>query len=227
MVPPIKFGRDGRDSSVFSRYHRRVRKGRAPHLQLLVLFVVTPLLALLARIKVQGRENIPEGGFIVTANHPSNLDAFLVAVALRRRIFYMGKSELFKGWRGTVFALLGGFPVRRGVWDLDAFDTADALLSRNHSLAMFVEGGVSPVGSYRPAKSGLGHLAHRCGATVLPLHLDGARGLYRPWTWPRITVTIGEPIEVQQRDEPSRAADQALSELILERIKAMDPAASR
>jgi hypothetical protein len=151
------------------------------------------------------------------------MDAFMIAFALRRRIFYMGKSELFRGWRGTVFALLGGFPIRRGVWDMDAFDTAQALMDRGHSLAMFVEGGVSPEGGYRPAKSGLGYLAHRCGATVLPVHLDGSRKLYRPWTWPNVKITIGEPFTVEQVGEPSREQCQSTSEKALEIIKSMDP----
>jgi 1-acyl-sn-glycerol-3-phosphate acyltransferase len=99
---------------------------------------------LLSRVRITGREHIPDGGFILAPNHPSQLDAFFAAVALGRRVRFMAKSDLFTRRWGRWLARVGAFPVRRGVWDEEAFETAETLLDRGKVLAMFFEGGSPP-----------------------------------------------------------------------------------
>lgn len=101
-----------------------------PWLQTLVLVALLPLLSVIARVRISRRENIPDGGYIAAANHRSNLDALFVAMAIRRRIRFMGKSELFGARWGGLMNRLGAFPVQRGVWDEDAFETAATVLRR-------------------------------------------------------------------------------------------------
>jgi 1-acyl-sn-glycerol-3-phosphate acyltransferase len=217
------FAKDLRPAAAFARYHRRTRR-RVPWLQTLALLGVLPVLALVARVRVRGREHVPGGGYIVAANHPSVLDALFVAAAVRRRIRFMGKSDLFTARWGGWLSRLGAFPVRRGVWDADAFETAAEILARGRVLAVFPEGGVSPPGGYRPAKSGIGHIALMRGATILPLHLDGPRRLYQPWTWPRVTVRVGEPFTVEAGDAGDRASCQAVADRTLAAIAALGEA---
>ncbi len=113
--------RDLQPAELLKRYHRRTRR-RVPWLQTLALALALalPLLSLISRVRITGRDNIPDGGYIAAANHQSNLDALFVALAIRRRIRFMGKSELFDGRWGWLLNRLGGFPVRRGVWDVEA-----------------------------------------------------------------------------------------------------------
>jgi 1-acyl-sn-glycerol-3-phosphate acyltransferase len=213
------FAKDLRPAEAFARYHRRTRRG-VPWLQTLALLLLLPPVALVARIRFRGREHVPGGGYIVASNHPSVLDALFVAAAVRRRIRFMGKSDLFTVRWGRLLSRLGAFPVRRGVWDTDAFETAANVLTRGRVLAVFPEGGVSPPGGYRSAKSGIGHIALMAGATILPVHLDGPRRLYRPWTWPHVTVTVGEPFAVAPGDPGDRAACQAIADRTLAAIVA-------
>jgi 1-acyl-sn-glycerol-3-phosphate acyltransferase len=209
------------------RSHKRARSGR-PWLQGLVILLLVPLLSLLARVRVRGRANVPAGGgFIVAPNHPSVLDAFFAALPiLPRRLYFMGMAEL---WQRPVpawlMSRLGGFPIIRGTWDGDAFDTAASVLERGRVLVLFPEGGVSPPGGYRPARPGLGHIAHRAGADIVPVHLCGPRRLYRWWSWPRVTVTVGEPIHVEHDPDPSRERSQATADRVLAAIRALDPEA--
>ncbi|MDP1850523.1 MAG: hypothetical protein Q8K79_22220, partial [Solirubrobacteraceae bacterium] len=56
-------------AELLKRYHRRTRR-RAPWLQTLALVVLLPLLSLISRVRVSGREHIPDGGYIAAANHP-------------------------------------------------------------------------------------------------------------------------------------------------------------
>ncbi len=205
-------------AGLLKRYHRRTRR-RAPWLQTLALLGLLPLLSLIARVRVVGRENIPDGGYIAASNHPSNLDALFVALALRRRIRFMAKSELFGGRWAGLLNRLGAFPVQRGVWDAEAFETAATVLERGRVMSIFPEGGVHT--ERVPAKSGVGHIAHLAGATVVPVYLDGTRSLYTPWRWPKVRVVIGAPLQVQRIDPPSREQSQATAQRILDAIHAL------
>lgn len=207
--------KDLRPAQLLEHYHRRTRR-RAPWLQTLALVLILPLLSLISRVRIVGRENIPDGGYIAAANHSSNLDALFVALAIRRRIRFMGKSELFDGRWGWLLNRLGGFPVQRGVWDADAFETAATVLGRGRVMSIFPEGGVHT--ERVPAKSGVGHIAHLAGATVLPVHLDGTRSLYTPWRWPKVRVVIGAPLRVEQIAQPSREQSQQTAQRILDGI---------
>lgn len=187
-----------------------------PWLQTLVVVVVLPLLSVVSRVRIAGREHIPDGGYIAAANHSSNVDALFVALAIRRRIRFMGKSELFAGHWGWLMNRLGAFPVQRGVWDADAFETAATVLRRGRVMSMFPEGGVHR--ERVPAKSGVGHIAHLAGATVLPVYLDGTRSLYTPWRWPKVRVVIGAPLRVTATAQPSREQSQQTAQRILDAI---------
>jgi 1-acyl-sn-glycerol-3-phosphate acyltransferase len=205
-------------AELLKRYHRRTRR-RVPWLQTLALAALLPLVAFVSRVRVSGRENIPDGGYIAAANHPSNLDALFVALAIRRRVRFMAKSELFGGRWGALLNRLGAFPVQRGVWDTDAFETAATVLGRGRVICIFPEGGVHT--ERVPAKSGVGHIAHLAGAIVLPIHLDGMRSLYTPWRWPRVRVVIGAPLQAEADAEPPRERSQATAQRILDAIHAL------
>ena len=204
---------------LLERYHRRTRR-RVPWLQTLAFGLLLPLLTLVSRVRVVGRENIPDGGYIAAANHRSNVDALFVALAIRRRIRFMGKSELFDGRWGWLLNRLGAFPVQRGVWDGDAFETAATVLKRGRVMSIFPEGGVHD--ERVPAKSGVGHIAHLAGATVLPVYLDGTRSLYTPWRrWPKVRVVIGAPLQVPQIAQPPREQSQQTAQRILDAVYAL------
>jgi 1-acyl-sn-glycerol-3-phosphate acyltransferase len=211
-------------AQLLKRYHKRTRR-RVPWLQSLLFVALLPLLSLLSRVRVVGRENIPGGGYIAASNHPSNLDALFVALAIRRRIRFMGKSELFDGRWGWLLNRLGAFPVQRGVWDGDAFETAATVLRRGRVMSIFPEGGVHT--RRVPAKSGVGHIAHLAGAAVVPLYLDGTRSLYTPWRWPKVRVVIGEPLQVEPVAAPSREQSQQTAQRILDAIYALAAPAQR
>ena len=205
-------------AELLKRYHRRTRR-RVPWLQTLALLGLLPLVSLISRVRVTGREHIPDGGYIAAANHPSNLDALFIALAIRRRVRFMAKSELFGGRWGGLLNRLGAFPVQRGVWDTEAFETAATVLERGRVMSIFPEGGVHT--ERVPAKSGVGHIAHLAGATVLPIYLDGTRSLYAPWRWPKVRVVIGPPLHVEADPRPSRERSQATAQRILDAIHAL------
>jgi 1-acyl-sn-glycerol-3-phosphate acyltransferase len=213
-----KYSLDPRSGQHLLRYHKKVRKN-VPWAQSLVFLMIAPVLAFLSRLRIKGLKNIPDGGYIVVANHHSYYDPAFVSLAVRRRIRFMGKSELFTGKQGALLNALGGFPVRRGVWDEDAFDTAAAVVKRGRVMCMFPEGGIHP--HPVPAKSGVGHIAHKAGATILPVYIKNARRMYKPWGLFSVKIIIGESYKIEEVEEPTREQAQQTAQQILDSVYAL------
>src|SRR6267143_506387 len=86
-----------------------------------------PVFRGLFRLRAQGKENLPaDGGFVLAANHLSNLDPWPLALPLwpKRFLRFMAKSELYWWPLTAVLNRVGAFPVRRGQRDVVAIETA-------------------------------------------------------------------------------------------------------
>src|ERR671939_81898 len=101
-----------------------------PPLYLLVGFISLPVVRTLFRLRARGLENLPEGGFVLAANHVSNFDPWPLALPLfpRRYLRFMAKSELFNPVLGPLLKGGGAFRVRRGESDREAIRTAVELV---------------------------------------------------------------------------------------------------
>lgn len=188
--------------------HRIARSGAGRLAYHVVRALVLPLLRLLFLMRVTGAGNVPRSGpAVITPNHKSFWDAFFVSAATRRRVFFMGKSELFRGRRGRLFLALGGFPVRRGESDAEAIATAKAILDRGDVLALFPEGTrVSDPLSLGTPRRGAARLAIEAGAPIIPTAITGTEK--RRWPLPRrVQVAFGEPVPVTDLEAtPEHAA---------------------
>ena len=172
-------------------------KGANPFLYGLFMLVLKPILRLLFRMHISGAENVPATGPVVIApNHKSFYDSFFIAVALKRRVHFMGKAELFVGVRGRLFLALGGFPVKRGESDSEAIATAQAILARGDILSLFPEGTrVRDPEALGTPKRGAARLAIEAGAPMVPAAITGTEKRKLPLPR-RVQVSFGEPIPV-------------------------------
>ena len=165
-------------------------------------FLLRVMLGLGFGFRVDGAANEPAAGpVVVVSNHVSDLDPLIVGAALKRRVGFMAKQELFRvpGVRWWISAC-GAFPVRRGEPDRQALRTALRLLERGGALVMFPEGTRGTTRELRPPEPGAALLALRTGATVLPVAVLGSdevmpRGTHRIRR-AAIRLRIGEPIPV-------------------------------
>lgn len=164
------------------------------------LFVYT-LCKLLFRLRVDGRENLPDGPFILSAVHRSFIDTPIVGVITGRRLRFMGKESLWDSKPlGAFLTFFGGFPVERGGADRTALRAAQDVLALGEPLVMFPEGTRQEGARLDRAQvlDGPAFVAARAGVPIVPVGIGGsAKALPLGAKIPRprkIVAVIGEPI---------------------------------
>src|SRR3989442_11357966 len=106
----------------------------------LVAALSWPVLRGLFRLRAEGRENLPtEGGYVLSANHVSNLDPWPLGLPLwpKRYLRFMAKSELYWFPLNHVIKAGGGFPVRRGEREIEGNEKARQPAPRRHVVGVF------------------------------------------------------------------------------------------
>jgi 1-acyl-sn-glycerol-3-phosphate acyltransferase len=215
--------KDPRQKEHFDRYHAMVRDHPPEAKVYEPTRVLTVLWALIAyRARGFGSEKVPNGPLILAPNHASFMDHFFTGAFIRRRVQFMGKSQLFKGIGAWIFSHGGVFPVRRGQQDEEAFITAFRILARGGAVVMYCEGGRSRTGKIADtARPGIGRLALESGAPVVPVAVLGSYQV-RNWKrlqFPKVTVQYGDPFRFEVVEQSSREQQQAVADYILERIQ--------
>jgi 1-acyl-sn-glycerol-3-phosphate acyltransferase len=122
-----------------------------------------------------GSENIPATGPVIFAPiHLSHTDPPAVACGCRRRLRFMSKSEMFeKKFLGGLISSLGAFPVARGEGDTESVRTSIELLNSGEALLIFPEGTRGDGKTMNPISRGVGLLAKKTNAQIIPVALIG------------------------------------------------------
>ncbi|PTW63298.1 1-acyl-sn-glycerol-3-phosphate acyltransferase [Breoghania corrubedonensis] len=186
------------------------------------------------KIEVRGRENIPDGGFIVAAKHQSVWETFALLTLFPDPTFIL-KRELtwlpIFGWYTMKMKMI---PVNRGKRSaaLRAM-TADAreAIAEGRQILIFPEGTRRPAGAEPNYKFGIVHIYRELKCPVLPVALNS--GLF----WPRrtfkrypgtVVIDIRPPIAPGLPGENFVSAlqgslEEATDTLLLEAAKADNP----
>ena len=216
---------DPRPKEYFDRFHERARR-RGPSFVYDLVRLLSSLYAwTLLRARSAGSERVPDtGAAILAPNHFSYMDHFLVGIFIRRKVSFMGKSQLFKAPVQWVYTLGGVFPVRRGARDEEAFITAETILARGGVVVMYPEGGRSRTGRLAErARHGIGRLALESGAPVVPIAILGSAKI-RNWKrlrFPRIRVQYGEPLRFQAELDAGRERHQEVADAVFAEIRTL------
>ncbi len=160
------------------------------------------------RVRVEGR--LPDGPFVLAANHRSWLDIFVLA-RLPREMKWVTKAELFRvPWVGWLLRMSADIPVRRGDADsgAGALTRARAFLDHGVPVVFFPEGTRSRDGTLRAFKGGAFEVAADAGVPVVPVAITGtAEGMPPGTLWirpSRIVVRILDPV---RGDAPTARAE--------------------
>lgn len=177
-----------------------------------------PLFRTLMGIKAFGTENIPEGACIVAANHRSHLDPPVLNSVFPEPLIFLAKEELFRPPLGWILRHMRAIPVkRRG--DVEVLNASLELLKKNLKVAIFPEGTRARPGEFLRPKPGVGVLAIRSGAPVLPVLIEGTdlsmpRGSKCPKLFGKIEVKIGKPFIAQGYDDSPKGYKEAAQEIM-------------
>lgn len=164
---------------------------------------------------VIGRENIPEGGCVVVANHTQWADPVLVATAMGNKypIVAMAKKELFAiKLLAPLISALGAFPVDRDTADIGAIKTALRSVKEGKKLLIFPEG-TTKHKEGDAVKDGAAMIAARTGAPILPIYISENKKFRS-----KVYVVIGEPFlpeKVRSKEGYSELAEDMMKRIYM------------
>ncbi len=180
---------------------------------------------LLFRYRVVGCEYIPaQGGVLIAANHASYIDIPFVGASIRRRMWYLGRQDLFLPVLRPILQWLGWIPIRQDRLDRDGFGKAIRLIQEGKIVVIYPEGTRTPDGALRRGKPGVGVIVAETGCAVIPAYLAGTReALPAGARWISlhpIRVTFGAPIDFTDAAQHSSGKEfyQHVSRTVMGRI---------
>ncbi len=154
------------------------------------------------RLKVDGRENLPDTSCVLVVNHASYIDGLALVAALPWKSWrFVVKRELRDHFFSRVFLERLGcdfverFDFRQGVADAERLH---ASVTAGRVPVFFPEGTLSRVPGLAPFRMGAFLVAAKSGVPVVPVAISGARDRLRDGHWlPRrgaLNVTCRPPI---------------------------------
>src|SRR5262245_5305645 len=154
---------------------------------------------LLFRMEVRGVENIPRRGrVLIASNHVSGYDPPLVGCVIPRVVYFLGKKELFNiPGLAQLIRFCNCIPVDRADFAAATLKQVERVLQDGEALMLFPEGTRTRTGRPLRWKAGLGMIAARSRADIVPAcieNLFGVRGSIL--TRPHIRITFGAALPV-------------------------------
>jgi 1-acyl-sn-glycerol-3-phosphate acyltransferase len=186
----------------------------------------------LFRFKSTGEEHLPrEGGYVLSANHMSNLDPWPLGIPLwpERQLRFMAKAEMYKPPLKWILEPAGAFPVRRGMGDEEAMERAVELAKSGEVVAIFPEGTRRNKGRIKKAikkslrarpRTGAARVALLADVPLVPAAIGGTESLLKLGP---LRVAYGPPIELDDlKDMDIRRASKVATERLMESIHSLE-----
>jgi 1-acyl-sn-glycerol-3-phosphate acyltransferase len=196
----------------------------------LMKVVLTPILRIVYRVKVEGKEHVPtRGPVILAANHRSFLDSIFLPLVIRRRVTYVAKAEYFDDPKTAwFFRSVGQIPIRRegGSASEGALAAATDVLESGGVFGIYPEGTRTRDGLTHRGHTGVARLAMRTGAPVIPVGLVGTDECQPtdkklPRLFRTVEVRFGRPIAAEHytHHDERLALRQLTDELMFEIVQ--------
>jgi acyl-[acyl-carrier-protein]-phospholipid O-acyltransferase/long-chain-fatty-acid--[acyl-carrier-protein] ligase len=171
-----------------------------------LLPLLGPLVRRLFKLRVEGLENLDlSRPALLIPNHVSLIDAILLALVLPQEAAFvvnLGMAQRFS-WimqfrRHITVDPLSPYSVRHMVKTVNAGTT----------LVIFPEGRITTHGAMMKVYPGIGYIALRTGAPLVPIAVNGPeyskfsylKGKMRQTLFPAVTISVGESFRVELRE---------------------------
>lgn len=165
----------------------------------------------LYRLKVIGRQNIPEtGGALLVPNHVTFVDGLFVIASIDRPVRFVVDASYFeRPIIGLFLRALRAIPISATGGPrmiLRAFRDAGKNLDDGHLVCIFPEGQISRTGTMLTFQRGFARIVKGRAAPIVPVHLDRAFGSIFAPSRPRliperlpypVTVSFGAPMPAE------------------------------
>ena len=178
-------------------------------------------------LRIEGRQNVPRtGALIVAPNHLSNIDPPLVGVGVGvRELHFLARHDLFEGMKFFAWLIrnLNAIPLKKGKVSLEAFRGVIDILKRDEAVVIFPEGTRSRTGRLQEPQIGLGYLAMKSGARILPTYLEGTNERVIDLVMRRrpLLVRFAQPLDpmkiaenAQRRERYRRISEEVMNSII-------------
>ena len=184
-------------------------------------------LRLLFRVEVRGLEHYHAAGdkTLILPNHVSLLDPVLIVLFLPESPSFV-ISALVSKWRWV-----RPFLALERTWPIDqtnflAMKGLITELKKGGRCVVFPEGRISTTGSIMKIYEGVGLMAEKTGAMLLPLRINGTQflkgsyldGKYPTWWFPKITLTFLPPRRIEIPEDARGQKRHELMRLFIEDI---------
>ena len=166
---------------------------------------------------------VPDGGWILCANHASYLDpAFLQLVLEHRIVFVMTIDFYARPWGRWFFRLVGAIPVASGRLAKQGLEKAVRLLRKGTPIAIFPEGRLSPDGAFSAPQRGVAVIARMGRAPILPAGIYGNLSAW-PKGAPRprrsdVRIAFGPLLDPPVAQPPGRQEERAYTKRIMDAV---------
>jgi 1-acyl-sn-glycerol-3-phosphate acyltransferase len=175
--------------------------------------IATAIVRSIFRVRVEGRDRIPSGQYLLCFSHESWVDPFVLMAVLpwRPRLYFFGPKEedMTRGGRNRLMSWTGNtVPYRPGKNDLlDATRRVQTVFAAGGVLAIAGEGRIhAHEDEVLPISEGAAYFALRAKVPIVPVAINGL-------TWftigSRVRIRIGDPIAAEGRR--SRESVEALT----------------
>ena len=164
----------------------------------LLRFVLWCVTHSLYRIRVDGRDNIPEkGGALFVCNHVSWMDALLLIASTDRPVRFLMFKDIYEK---PLDQVVRAHPRRHSRFHpnngrancIQSLQTASDAIRNGEVVCIFAEGQITRIGQLLPFRRGMERIMKDVDAPVIPVALDGVPGSLSSfeqgrfvWKWPR------------------------------------------
>ncbi|MBS1207912.1 MAG: putative phospholipid/glycerol acyltransferase [Proteobacteria bacterium] len=152
--------------------------------EFLIRCLVWVLIKTVYRLRAEGLEHVPErGAALIVCNHPSFIDALIIAAMCRRHIRWVADYAMYaKPGLNYFFRTINAIPMAAAREDrsvlIAAYDQIAAALEAGELVGIFPEGRVTDSGDIEPFKGGLNKILGRTPVPVVPMALRGMWGSF-------------------------------------------------
>lgn len=172
----------------------------------IILTLIFLPIKILFPTKIVGKKNLPKGKAIYASNHQTNFDIMIIACGIFRRMYALGKAELFSNKFSSWFMhSIGCIKVERGKADIEAVKIVfNTLNKKNKPIVIFPTGtrNSSP-DEVQDLKNGVAMFSTKTHSPIVPMVLIKKPRLFRP-----NKLVIGKPLDLSKYE--GRKADKEL-----------------